>query len=234
MICKSKDVSGFVEGLKFFVPVIGCWESLYNKNVIINKNADKVKAILAHYTHAHLLHSETPIFSNKKDLGHQLLTECLSELAYWLLHFVESPPSHSNRRQYFYNEVSLIVRPLFYSTLSPDPHGDRSREIAEFIHSLYESMRVGRKLQPLPEPSHCPSFLFQRFGYHSNRPLDCKAIVSIGFLSPSTPVNSVTIRPYEYGHTSTSYPLHLHCSVVSQLTLYIYFVSMTWEAMETQ
>jgi len=226
MICKLEAAAGFVDGLKFFVPVVGCWESMYNKSVI-DTNTDKVKAILAHYSEAHLMHSTTPIFNNKRDLGHKLLTECLGDLAFWLLHFVQSPTLHSNRRQHFYNEVSLIVRPLFYSTLSPDPNGDRSREMADFILSLYESLRVGRPLQPLPEPNNSPSFLLQRFGYHSSRPLDCKAIVSIGFRSIVTLVNSATILPYEYEHTmsnpnlfsTSSHPL-LSCLTANALYLF--------------
>ena len=200
IICKLDVASGFVDGLKFFVPTVGCWDPLYNDSLKENGISPYVlKKILYFYVNAHLHHSAQRIIPQQDDENINILIEALTDLAYWLLHFLGTVDKTThNNRQDFYSNVSTIVSPIFAHAYELT---DRSKELSKFVYALYESVKVGRPLEPLPAPIHCPSYLFPRFGYNCGALLEQKVLVSVGFTSSS---NTLAHAPYIHTYTPPS------------------------------
>ena len=67
-ICALDVAKGFVEGMKFFVPVVGCWDAVAafteneESNTINQSDTTMLKRILNEYAVAHMKYSDKPIF----------------------------------------------------------------------------------------------------------------------------------------------------------------------------
>jgi hypothetical protein len=84
IICKLDAVSGFVDGLIYFVPIVGCWDPLYNDSLKENGISPYVlKKVLYFYVNAHLHYSGNRIIPDEKvDENINILIEALTDLAY--------------------------------------------------------------------------------------------------------------------------------------------------------
>ena len=199
MICKLDVASSYADGLTFFVLSVGCWDPVYNDALEENTVSPYVlKKILYFYVNAHLHHSNNRIIPRREDENFNILIEALTDLAYWLLQFLGTLDNTAhNRRRDFQSSVSTIVSPIFAHAYELT---DRSTELSKFVNSFYESVKVGRPLEPLPIPTQCPSYLFPRFGYNSAALVEQKILVSVGFSIGATPY----IREYALPSTSLS------------------------------
>jgi hypothetical protein len=64
-VCSLEVAQGFVEGLKLFIPVVGCWEALQEastENVVSHRTSPALKRILTEYILAHMQYSDKPVF----------------------------------------------------------------------------------------------------------------------------------------------------------------------------
>ena len=195
-ICRLEEVSSFVDGLKYFVPTVGCIDSDPVDRDISSRNAFEVKKILHFYAHAHLQYSKNRIIQKSDKENTAILTDVLTDVAYWLLKLFEKRLETSFRidRQTFYNEVTSIIAPILkdLSDTNDSGYGD------QIVKSLYDSVKVGRPLEPLTAPRNCPSFLFYDFGHSSMMVLERKTLISVGFL------NSSNLEIYSYSPISKS------------------------------
>lgn len=68
-ICSLDAGKGFVEGMKLFVPIVGCWDLFAEKtggaehSSLNGQELSILKRILTEYVHAHVKQSDKPIFS---------------------------------------------------------------------------------------------------------------------------------------------------------------------------
>jgi hypothetical protein len=66
-ICSLELAKGFVEGMKFFVPVVGCWDAVASYansegGAVSKADTDVLRKVLTEYVSAHLKYSDKPIF----------------------------------------------------------------------------------------------------------------------------------------------------------------------------
>lgn len=63
-ICSLEVAKGFVEGMKFFVPVVGCWDpEVFAEDNLKASALPELHRILTEYVLAHMKYSDKPIFS---------------------------------------------------------------------------------------------------------------------------------------------------------------------------
>jgi hypothetical protein len=68
-ICSLELAKGFVEGMKFFVPVVGCWDAVASYansdggGTVSKADTEVLCRILTEYVNAHLKYSDKPIFT---------------------------------------------------------------------------------------------------------------------------------------------------------------------------
>lgn len=63
-ICSLEVTKGFVEGMKFFVPVVGCWDpEVFAEDNLKASALPELHRILTEYVLAHMKYSDKPIFS---------------------------------------------------------------------------------------------------------------------------------------------------------------------------
>lgn len=186
LICKLDVASSFVDGLKFFVPVIGCWEPLMSND---GRHDWSMRKVLSFYCETHLRCSKSPIIPAKEGISLAAQAQTLVDISYWLLHFmvqIENQHIKLYHRQAFHENVTMLAAPLFTTSSEGSEEDTHSARMEVFVTRLFESVRVGRPLQPLPDPATCPSYLLHRFSNQSLHVCERKTWLSIGFEIPDS------------------------------------------------
>ncbi|KAJ1425672.1 hypothetical protein B484DRAFT_451006 [Ochromonadaceae sp. CCMP2298] len=175
-ICSLDAAMGFVEGMKFFVPVVGCWDP--DPPTEGAAEPSLVRYVLGEYVVAHLACSERPLFSPALVEAENMAT--LVELALCVLdlcavlHAGRRPPSAAMAD--FFAALRNVLRGQSAEeereeegSPAPAQAQGRSRALGmsmKLMTDLYTAATSGLPLQPLKLPDPARSCLFARV-HHS-------------------------------------------------------------------
>lgn len=106
-ICALDVGKSFVNGLKFFIPVVGCWDPSSEE---LQVDSPILRMVLEDYITAHLIHSKTPIFPNicKENLSTMLdITMCILQVCKVI---VDGSKSSSNAMADFFAALKMVMQ----------------------------------------------------------------------------------------------------------------------------
>lgn len=147
IICKLEVVQTFPDGLKYFIPVVGCWDPI-NSDFGSVIPLGTLKEILSIFVRAHLAHSKSPIFPTSIENIPALveLALCIMEVCR-TVHFENKPQA-------------VVMTEFFGSVRNALRQGEGLNMSIKAMTDLFLSATGGRPLQALKVPIDLPSFLF--------------------------------------------------------------------------
>jgi len=180
-ICSLDSAKGFIEGLKFFLPVVGCWNPDPNET----QASDAVmKYMLGEYVVAHLAHSDKPLFPNVVAENIPTLVEialCILDLCKVLREGMKTPStamaeffaalrSVLRNQQQQQGEDTLQQRQM---QNSPSKQQRMLSISMKMMTDLYVTTTTGIPLTVLQLPESIPSYLFAS--------VRLKGLLSVGY-----------------------------------------------------
>lgn len=218
-ICSLEVASGFVDGLKFFLPVVGCFDINQGTSTELSANLtpheiNVLKYVMKIYIQAHLYYSKNPLFETPNGMENLAI---LIELGLSVLDLCKilqlKKKSQTIAMSDFFAVVRNLLRKGVNLTLSIKKMTD-----------LFVSSSTGRGLTALKLPPHLPSYLFSQvrkegyvsMGYQLDSPFKLYyARLTYNALYLCDPSVDMTLASYNSGLVSAalSCPYKLVCCI---------------------
>jgi hypothetical protein len=148
-ICSLEIAYGFVEGLKFFLPVVGCWNSDEINN---NFKSVTMKYVLKIFVQAHLQYSKTPIFTT----GFENVP-FIVEIALAVLDLCRVLEKNKTAQAVAMSDFFAALREIM-------KRGDSLTMHVKAMTDLFTAASSGRPMSALQLPVNLPSYLFATSG----------------------------------------------------------------------
>lgn len=157
-VCSLEAASGFVEGLKIFLPIVGCWEPSMEENEI---DEDLLENVLQTYAKSHIARSPTPLFHTSTDCS-SILKEIANHTLtlYQTLH--RGKTAQAMAMSIFFNSIRNTLR-----------KGDGLTLSIKGMTDLFIATSTGRPFACLQMPEDIPSYLFTK--------IMCSGMVQMSF-----------------------------------------------------
>lgn len=156
-ICSLEVASGFVDGLKFFLPVVGCFDINVGtqSEVALNISTQEMtvlKYVLKIYIQAHLYYSKNPLFETANGMENLAI---LIELGLSVLDVCKVLQLKKKSQTIAMSDFFAVVRNLMRK-------GVNLALSIKKMTDLFVSSSTGRGLTALKLPTHLPSYLFSQ------------------------------------------------------------------------
>ena len=146
IICSLEVANEFVEGLKFFIPVVGCWDNEGIGSIDISI----LRHFLSSYISIHLSISSKPLFPSNENPFQNIST--VVDISLSILNIMSLHKNHANQESLLMSDFCNSLRAM----LSKSPLNLSLKVMTD----LFVSATSGRPIMPLTIPPDTPSFLF--------------------------------------------------------------------------